>query len=77
MTPCDDIVTIQVVQEALDKASEGRTTVVIAHRLSTVKNANKIAVIRHGHVSELGTHDELLSLKGFYHKLFTIQKLQD
>lgn len=63
-------------QQALDNASQGRTTVVIAHRLSTVQKADKIAVIRHGHVSELGTHSELLQLKGFYYKLQNIQKLQ-
>ena len=67
---------MQIVQAALDNASKGRTTVVIAHRLSTVRNANKIAVIRHGHVTELGTHDELMSQKGFYYKLQNIQKLQ-
>ncbi|ESO94117.1 hypothetical protein LOTGIDRAFT_145119, partial [Lottia gigantea] len=63
----------KVVQEALDKAREGRTSIVIAHRLSTIQNANKIAVIRHGTVSEEGTHSELLALQGFYYKLISAQ----
>jgi ATP-binding cassette subfamily B (MDR/TAP) protein 1 len=57
------------VQEALDKAREGRTCIVIAHRLSTIQNANKIAIIHKGNVVELGTHSELLSMKGVYWKL--------
>lgn len=48
----------------------------IAHRLSTVRNADKIAVIRHGHVTEQGTHKELMELQGFYYKLQNIQQLQ-
>lgn len=63
----------KVVQEALDKASEGRTTIIIAHRLSTVQNADSIAVINHGRVVEQGTHQELLALKGTYHSLVTAQ----
>ena len=59
------------VQAALDKIiSAGDTTiVVIAHRLSTIRNANKIVVLRHGEVIEEGTHDDLISKKGAYHKL--------
>ena len=64
---------LQVVQEALDAASEGRTTIVIAHRLSTVQNADVIAVIDHGRVVELGTHQELLALKATYYSLVTAQ----
>ena len=64
---------VQVVQEALDKASEGRTTILIAHRLSTVQTADSIAVIDHGRVVEQGTHQELLALKGPYHSLVTAQ----
>ena len=62
-----------MVQEALDKASAGRTCIVIAHRLSTVKNADVIAVIENGTVVELGTHSELLSLKGSYFSLVNAQ----
>ena len=66
-------VSAQIVQEALDKASEGRTTIVIAHRLSTVQSADSIAVIHHGRVVEQGTHQELLALKGTYHSLVMAQ----
>ncbi|KAL7719946.1 ABC-type xenobiotic transporter [Entamoeba marina] len=59
----------KVVQEALDKAAEGRTTIVIAHRLSTIQNADEICVIMRGKVAERGTHDELLAKKGFYFTL--------
>ena len=59
----------RIVQEALDKAREGRTTIMIAHKLSTVRNCDAIAVIVGGKVSELGTHDELLAKGGFYAKL--------
>lgn len=63
----------KVVQEALDKAREGRTCIVIAHRLSTIQNADKIAVIQNGKVVEQGTHQQLLQMKGAYHSLVTIQ----
>ncbi|KAL7717532.1 ABC-type xenobiotic transporter [Entamoeba marina] len=59
----------KVVQEALDKAAEGRTTIVIAHRLSTIQNADEICVIMRGKIAERGTHDELLAKKGFYFTL--------
>ena len=64
----------QVVQEALDRAQQGRTSIVIAHRLSTIQNADAIAVIHHGKVVELGTHSELIELKGKYYKLHSTQK---
>ena len=59
------------VHAALDKiiAAGDTTIVVIAHRLSTIRNANKIVVLRHGEVIEEGTHDDLISKKGAYHKL--------
>ncbi|XP_059173798.1 ATP-dependent translocase ABCB1-like isoform X1 [Physella acuta] len=59
----------KIVQEALDKAREGRTCVVIAHRLSTIKNADKICVVSHGKIAESGTHTELLNKQGLYYKL--------
>ena len=63
----------QVVQQALDAASEGRTAIIIAHRLSTVQNADIIAVIHHGRVVEQGTHQELLGLRGIYYGLVIAQ----
>jgi ATP-binding cassette, subfamily B, multidrug efflux pump len=61
------------IQRALDRLLEGRTAVVIAHRLSTVKKANKIVVLHKGRVREEGTHDELLERKGLYWKLYRLQ----
>ncbi|WAR00099.1 MDR1-like protein [Mya arenaria] len=58
----------KVVQDALDRAREGRTCIVIAHRLSTIQNADKICVIRHGVVTEQGRHSELMKQQGFYYK---------
>eukprot|EP00058_Branchiostoma_floridae_P008409 XP_002593897.1 hypothetical protein BRAFLDRAFT_131055 [Branchiostoma floridae] len=66
----------KVVQEALDRAREGRTSIVIAHRLSTIFNADKIAVIHHGKVQEIGKHQELLANKGLYYKLVNAQMQQ-
>ena len=65
---------LQIVQEALDRAREGRTCIVIAHRLSTIQNANKIAIIHKGAVVELGTHSQLLAKKGIYYKLIQHNK---
>ena len=59
----------QIVQEALDKARQGRTCIVIAHRLSTIQNADKICVIKHGQVAEQGRHSELMSKQGIYARL--------
>uniref|UniRef100_A0A672R8L5 Bile salt export pump n=1 Tax=Sinocyclocheilus grahami TaxID=75366 RepID=A0A672R8L5_SINGR len=61
----------KTVQDALDKAREGRTCIVIAHRLSTIQNSDIIAVMSRGYVIEKGTHDYLMSLKGAYYKLVT------
>ena len=63
----------QVVQEALDKAQEGRTSITIAHRLSTVQHADKIFVISKGRVAEAGTHAQLLTQAGIYAKLWSRQ----
>merc|ERR1712136_370948 len=63
----------KVVQDALDKASEGRTCIIIAHRLSTIKNADAIFVIENGKVVESGSHDELIATKGSYYSLVNAQ----
>ncbi len=62
-----------LIQQAMDKLTEGRTSFVIAHRLSTIKNANKILVLRDGDIVESGTHQELLAKKGFYAELYNSQ----
>jgi ATP-binding cassette, subfamily B (MDR/TAP), member 1 len=65
-----------VVQNALDKAAEGRTTVVVAHRLSTIQKADVIYVIDGGRVVEQGTHEELVHHKGRYYEMVKLQELQ-
>ena len=61
------------VQEALDRLMEHRTTVVIAHRLSTVRNADKIYVMEHGKVLQSGSHGELITQGGLYAHLYALQ----
>ena len=67
----------KIVQDALDKAREGRTTIVIAHRLSTIQTADVIASIDGGRVSEMGTHSELMDNEGLYFQLVTNQTHQE
>ena len=62
----------KIVQDALEKLMVGRTSFVIAHRLSTVKNADQIFVLNNGHIEESGTHDELINKSGLYHELYTM-----
>ena len=65
----------RLVQDALERLMKTRTTVAIAHRLSTIKNADEICVLHEGRIVERGTHDELLSMDGYYKKLNDMQSL--
>jgi len=62
-----------IVQDALDKASQGRTTIIVAHRLSTIKNADIIFAIEKGKIAEFGSHDELMMRKSIYYDLVVNQ----
>lgn len=68
-----DSVSEQLVQQGLEKLMEGRTSIVIAHRLATVKHADEILVMEHGLIKEKGTHDQLISQQGLYEKLSKLQ----
>ena len=61
----------RIVQEGMDKLMHGRTTFVIAHRLSTVRNSDCIVVLENGRIIEQGTHDELIKKEGRYYQLYT------
>ena len=62
-----------LIQQALDELCRGRTTLVVAHRLSTIKNADEIAVVSDGEISEQGTHERLMESKGLYYELYQLQ----
>ena len=66
-----DTRTERLVQEGMDRLMKGRTTFVIAHRLSTVRNADCIMVLEQGRIIERGTHDQLIEEKGRYYQLYT------
>ena len=72
-----DTRTEKLIQKAMDKLMEGKTSFIIAHRLSTIKNADKIIVIENGEIIEQGTHEELLTLKGYYYTTLNAQNKEN
>ena len=76
-TAAVDSETESLIQDAIDNLIRGRTTLMIAHRLSTLRKANKIIVVDKGEILEMGTPEELMELKGKYYKLIQIQTMSD
>jgi ATP-binding cassette subfamily B protein len=68
-----DNTTEVLIQQSLDELCRGRTTLVVAHRLSTIRNADEIAVVMNGKVTERGTHDYLMAADGTYKSLYALQ----
>ena len=68
-----DTETESLITEALDRLMEGRTTIMVAHRLSTIQHADKIMVMDKGQIKECGSHQELLAKNGIYLKLYELQ----
>lgn len=68
-----DTETERIIQRALLRFTEGRTSLIVAHRLSTIQNCNRIIVMSHGHIAESGSHEELLSKRGIYYRLYELQ----
>lgn len=69
-----DTETELLIQQALERLMVGRTTIIIAHRLSTIRNANKIVVLEGRQIAEMGTHEQLITSSGLYHRLHTVQQ---
>ena len=71
-----DLESEHYIQESLDELAKDRTTFIVAHRLSTITHANRIVLIEHGRIVEIGTHEELMAKQGNYYKLFQVQQLE-
>ena len=72
-----DTETESLIQDALDKITRDRTTIIVAHRLSTIKKADKIIVLHKGKIREMGRHEELLEKQGLYYNLYQLQYRED
>ena len=70
-----DLESEQLIQESLERLAKDRTTFIIAHRLSTITHADRIVLIEHGKIVEIGTHQQLMAKKGNYYELFQVQQL--
>ncbi|OIK04720.1 multidrug ABC transporter ATP-binding protein [Bacillus sp. MUM 116] len=70
-----DLESEHLIQESLEELAKDRTTFIVAHRLSTITHANRIVLIQHGEIAEIGSHEELMAKQGNYYKLFQVQQL--
>ena len=68
-----DIQTENLIKHSINKLTAGRTSIIIAHRIATIQNADKILVLDQGRIVESGTHSDLLEQKGYYSRLFELQ----
>jgi ABC-type multidrug transport system fused ATPase/permease subunit len=68
-----DAYTELIIQKALEKVFRNRTSIIIAHRLSTVRNSDTIIVLHEGTIAEMGSHDELIQVSGLYRQLYEMQ----
>jgi ATP-binding cassette subfamily B multidrug efflux pump len=68
-----DTETEQLIQQAIERVMRNRTSIVVAHRLSTIQRADQIIVLHHGEIREQGTHQELLAVRGLYWRLYKLQ----
>ncbi|MDP4162711.1 MAG: ABC transporter ATP-binding protein [Bacillota bacterium] len=71
-----DLESEHLIQEAIEQLAKDRTTFVVAHRLSTITHADRIVLIEHGEIVEIGKHEELMALQGGYYRLFQVQQLE-